>query len=240
MKRFSIFLLTLGLFYLGMSHSTHAQKFESEQISVELQGPSFSGQNTLGISGLRGRYFLSNSSAVRANLDITYNSNSTIIQQSQGSQKELKRTTNSFRIDLRPGYESHLSGTDRLSPYFGGELPIIYQSTSQKIERQVGNSVEETTIKNGQIGSRGPQRPGFLSLGLNGVAGADYYFANNLYLGVEVNFGLQYTINSSVKVEDTGSGNTPNDQTQANDFSLSTGTIGTFRLGYVFGGSNKE
>lgn len=232
--------LSVITFLVGLSGVVHAQKFEAEEISVEVQGPSFTAGNTLGIAGLRGRYFLSDDAAVRANLDINYNSNSTVTQQAQGSQEELQRTTNAFNIDIRPGYEVHLSGTDRLSPYFGGELPIIYQATSLKAERQVGNSVEETTIKNGQVNGNGPAQQGFLSLGLNGVAGADYYFVDNLFLGVEVNFGFRYTMTSDVKVEDTGAGNVPSDQAQGNNFNLGTGTVGTFRLGYVFGSGDDE
>ena len=238
MRQLTIALSLIALF-VGMGNPSQAQKFESGDISVELQGPSFTAGNTLGIAGLRGRYFLSNASAVRGNVDINYTSTSTITQKSQGPQKKLERTRNSFTIDTRPGYEFHLSGTDRLSPYFGGELPIIYRSTSLKVERQEGNNVEVRTIKNGQIRGDGPPL-GFLSLGLNGVAGADYYFAENVYLGVEVNIGLRYRITSDVKVEDTGSGAVPNDRSQGNDFFLNTGTIGTFRLGYVFGGSSKE
>lgn len=239
MKHLTIALSFITLL-VGVGNVSHAQKFEPGEISVELQGPSFTAGNTLGIAGLRGRYFLSKNTAVRGNLDINYTSNSTITQQSQGTQKELETTRNFFNIDLRPGYELHLSGTDRLSPYFGAELPIIYQSTSLKVERQVGNSVEERTYKDGRIGGNGPQQQGFLSLGLNGVAGADYYFAENVYLGVEVSFGFQYQITSDAKVEDTGSGTVPNDQAQGNNFNLNTGTIGTFRLGYVFGTSSQE
>ena len=165
---------------------------------------------------------------------MNYSSNSTITQQGINNQEELQTTSNVFNIDLRPGYETHLEGTYRLSPYFGAELIFELQSSSQTIETVQGGNVEETTISNGRVQGNGPTSPGFTRLGLNGVAGADYYFAEKLYLGVEVNLGFQYTLNSDITVETTGSGQTPPDRSQANDYSLTTGSIGTFRLGYVF------
>lgn len=228
MKQLTIALSLIALF-VGMGNPSQAQKFEAEEISVELQGPNFNRTQTLAIDGLRGRYFLSNTSALRANLDINFNSRSTINQQAQGSQKELESTRSSFFIDFRPGYEFHLSGTDRLSPYFGAELPVVHGSQTSKTERQVGTNVEERTTNEG-----------FVRIGLNGVAGADYYFAEKLYLGVEVNLGFRYTINTDIEVKDTEPGVNPNDQKRGDSYGLSTGTIGTFRLGYVFGGNSEE
>lgn len=228
MRQLTIALSFIALL-VGMGNPSQAQKFEAEEISVELQGPNFDRSQTLGIDGLRGRYFLSNTSALRANLDINFNSSSTINQQAQGSQKELESTESFFFIDFRPGYEFHLSGTNRLSPYFGAELPVVHGSQSSKTERQVGTNVEERTTNEG-----------FVRLGVNGVAGADYYFAKKLYVGVEVNLGFQYTINADIEVEDTEPGVDPNDRKRGDSYGLSTGTIGTFRLGYVFGNSSDE
>lgn len=241
MRKLAFLLPVLGLFLLGTSSESQAQKFEGGDLNLELQASSpFNGSgSTFSISGIRGRYFMSDNSALRVNLGLMYNSNSTITQQSGDDQEQLQTTTNVFNIDLRPGYEYHFSGTDRLSPYFGGGLIFEMQSTSEVTEVEDGDNVEEWTVKNGQIQAGGqtlgPNQNGFTDLGLEGVAGVDYYFAESLYIGAELSLGLVYTMNSAVSVEYTGdASNLPDDQEVGNNFNLGTNAMGNFRVGFVF------
>jgi hypothetical protein len=98
----------------------------------------------------------------------------------------------------------HFQGTDRLSPYVGAEL--AYSMSSSEMTREFHNSNNaddqskpenwqtwDMTVKNGSS-----------SFGLNALAGVDFYFADNFYLGAEVSLGFQ---NTSFKDRETTASN---------------------------------
>ena len=88
-----------------------------------------------------------------------------------GSTSESGSTqTTSMGFSIGYGREKHFKGTNRLSPYLGWDLSVAYASIF------AGNNVA-----------------GF-GLGMRGLTGMDYYFAQNLYLGIEFGLGLNGTI----------------------------------------------
>lgn len=155
--------------------------------TLELQLAPLS-NNPLGITGIRGRLFMSDQTAFRLNTFVGY-TNETIITQQKNDDTlpqlvELKDSDRLLTINIRPGFEKHLSGTDRLSPYFGGEVDLAYQRSVFVSEEQSADDIVTNTFINDN---------GFIRAGLNGIAGFDFYVAKHFYMGAELGFGLSYT-----------------------------------------------
>lgn len=103
--------------------------------------------------------------------------------------------TNSYAINrsyfgawIAPGLEKHFAGTRRLSPYVGAELPIGF--VRSKFE------TDDVLIKGGGSYSSGYSRynnsPSYFSVGLNGVAGLDFFISKRFYTGIELSTGVSY------------------------------------------------
>lgn len=204
-------------------------KAEAGSRNLEVQFAPLGG-NPISIGGIRYRAFLTNEMAYRANIFLGYTSGSTVTQQEANGVPELRNRNSTLTINIRPGIEMHFSGTKRLSPYVGAELDLAYQSNTTVNEIQnpadpADNAVYELTTKNNN---------GFFRLGLNGVAGADYYFSNKIYMGTEIGFGLSYQSNSTIKNESTLPGATNTEAKQGSTFSIGPNAVGQIRLGYMF------
>jgi hypothetical protein len=145
------------------------------------------------IGGIKFRSFSSQTSAFRLGVFIGHSNQSTVTQEEELDDAnvvealELKKTTRSTTISVQPGIERHLTGTERLSPYFGGFVNIGYSMNYEKDEMQIElGAIADPTLSVGHTITRGGQ----LNLGLNAVAGFDYYIAEHLYLGTEIGFGF--------------------------------------------------
>lgn len=93
-------------------------------------------------------------------------------------------TETRFDWAVSVGFEKHLAGTRRLDPYVGGEL-VLGRIGSTKID--VATDVTDVT-GTGTI-RRIVQQDGGFTFGLNVVAGFNYFFAENISIGAEVNLG---------------------------------------------------
>ncbi len=186
------------------------------------------GGSPISINGIKLRKFNDESTALRLGVNLNYASSKTRTGTTADGSVELYDRASTLGISIQPGIEKHMSGTSRLSPYVGGVLDIGFQSSTNKSEFEGGtaNQVEETTIK-GQTG--------FFRVGVNAVAGADYYISNKLYMGVEVGYGLQLVSNATIKTETTVSGApTVKDQKPGSTFNFGPNFNGAIRLGYAF------
>ena len=187
------------------------------------------GGTPISIGGIKYRTFRSETSALRLGLFLGYGNSSTVTQDEDSELElvELMDKESTFSINIQPGIEKHFAGTERISPYIGGVLAIGYESTTEKEESQVADQgVGTTTTKGGNF-----------SVGLNAVAGFDYYVAQKLYVGTEIGFGLALSNDMTKKVtydniegaEDSES----NVDTQSR-FDLGPNVIGQIRLGWAF------
>jgi opacity protein-like surface antigen len=180
------------------------------------------GGSPIGINGIKYRKFTSATTAWRAEVFLGFSS-STDITGLTADEDELRDRSSAFDIVLSPGLEWHLPGTDRLSPYYGGVVNIGFNTSRDRSEFEGADGIEENTTKNGS-----------LSLGLAGVGGFDYYFADNIYLGAEIGVGFGFTSDfdtvSETTVEGVDNVETPNGS------SLNFGPIvqGRIRLGILF------
>lgn len=195
--------------------------------TLELQFEPF-GDNPISINGIRARWFKSEQKAFRLNAFIGISSDSEITQQenSDFNLRELRDKDFSFTINLRPGFEKHLKGTGRLSPYFGMEGDLAYRTSSEKSESQVGNDVKFTKTVNGS---------GFFRIGANAIAGFDFYVIKKLYLGTEFGFGASLTKLLSVKVKSDVDGFIePEPTKRGSSFDFGPNVNAQIRLGYAF------
>ncbi|WP_062543014.1 hypothetical protein [Rufibacter tibetensis] len=172
----------------------------------------------LGASQLRGRYFLSPTTAVRTSFSLQV--------QNDDFNDDYNRT--STRIEFAPGIEKHFAGTERLSPYVGGEIRFSKLFAS---EENPNADIEGAWSNNGNnfnITNRN-----YFGLGLGVVAGADYYFAKHVYLGVEFGLGFQYITEGDVEVNPSN-GSSRTFDGEAGSFYFGPSVTSGLRLGFVF------
>ncbi len=180
-----------------------AQKFQGGEKNLEVNFSPLSAK-PIEINGIRFRMFNSESSAIRVGFGINGDKTTDVIKQpyfqtttgtDSIAKSELYSTTKNFGFSIRPGYEMHFAGTDRLSPYVGVELIFSMDRSSYREEYHSGNTADtEAPAKAAEWSTWTIERKdGSRTFGLNAVAGADFYFADNFYLGVELGLGFQGT-----------------------------------------------
>ncbi len=110
-----------------------------------------------------------------------------------------------FDLSIRPGIEKHFDGTNRLSPYVGAALNVDYSSSTMTEEYWSPNSQAllvdanpDNDFNNHDVWEQ-KTKDGSFGFGLAGLAGMDFYFADNIYLGVEFGFGLNFTSMGATK-----------------------------------------
>lgn len=214
-----IFLITATACFIGSA--TQAQdvyKQTGGEKNIEALFAPFGG-SPIGINGIKYRTFTDATTALRAEVFLGFGSTST-----ETSMEGVAGTssTSSFDIELNPGIEFHLPGTDRLSPYYGGVLQIGFNREAQNFEADDVDAETSTT-------------DGAFRLGLFGVGGFDYYFAHNIYLGAEIGFGLGFTSNFDTVTETTANNETTTTEApNGSSFDLGPAAVGRLRLGILF------
>ncbi len=181
----------------------NAQKFQGGEKNLELNFSPLS-DNPIAIDGIRFRMFNSESSAIRVGFSISGQKNVDVYSPqfvaigagSNGSDvtiPDLLETNKSFGFSIRPGYEKHFAGTDRLSPYVGAELAFSMERSTLTREFHDGNTAESDDAPEQRQVWDMSVTTGSSTLGLNALAGFDFYFTDNLYLGAEITLGLNRT-----------------------------------------------
>ena len=201
-------------------------KFSGGDMNLEIQMASpFAAGEPFSLDGVKFRYFLSNTSAFRLNVNVNASSETEITDQedTDADLLELKKKTADFEFKIAPGYEMHFSGTNKLSPYVGGDVVLNFARNSVKTDDQVANEVVYDKTSNGSF-----------TFGLNGVAGFDYYFAKSLYIGAELNYGLNMT--SEFATKKTSDREDSEDEIDKNggSFNFAPAAMGKFKLGFIF------
>ncbi len=199
-----IFFLALAL---TATTGLFAQKQTGGEKNIEVQFSPLSG-NPLSTNGIRFRMFNSESSAIRIGFGLGGDRVTTVRAQATEAIGSTGQTVavdalydyeSSFNFSIRPGYEMHFDGTDRLSPYVGAEL--LFGIGRNSFEREFwGGNAADARVENYSVFSL-TRTEGTTTVGLNAIAGVDYYIADNLYLGVELGFGLSRTTLRDVEVE---------------------------------------
>lgn len=227
LKKLILAITALPVFLFAQENDSNTFKPEGGEKTLELQFTPF-GDDPININGIRARWFSSANRAFRLNAFVGFSSDTEITQQENSDLNlaELKDKTTSLTINIRPGFEKHLVGTERLSPYFGWELDLAFQTTSFKVEEQ--NATEINYFKTINQG-------GYLRLGANAIAGMDYYIGKKLYLGTELGFGFSYTSFLAIKRKSDLPGFTePDPEKQGGSLDVGPNVVAQIRLGYAF------
>ncbi len=208
MKKVVLFIALVATSVAG----AQAQKFQGGEKNLEVEFNPFGG-SPIGMNGLRFRMFNSESSAIRIGFNIGGTNNNEVYSQqdkTEGSDgavvilPELNQSMQTFNFAIRPGYEMHFAGTDRLSPYVGAELMYAMQSSTTTREfHNANNADDQSKPENWQTWDM-TVKNGSSMFGLNALAGVDFYFVDNFYLGAEINLGFH---NTSYKDRETTAGN---------------------------------
>lgn len=247
------FIVSLAL-VIGASAVAQAQyKPEGGEKNLEVNFAPLGG-TPISIPGIKFRSFTSNNTAFRLGVFVGYQNESTITQEEEFNDEdeqiglELSDRSSSFTIAVQPGYEWHMTGTDRLSPYVGAFANIGYTSETDvmETEHQIGD-VQGTPINDELFQGDVTTKTGQLNLGLNLVAGFDYYFAEHLYIGTEVGFGFNMDNDLSSSTETLNTRPHPEtgvwvenseevDSVHGNQkgFQIGPNVIGQIRVGWLF------
>lgn len=132
-----------------------------------------------------------------------------------------------FGVTLAPGMEKHFAGTSRLSPYIGVELPIGYRGSKSESD----NHVTEGSWTTGSCLSCNIAN---FNVGLNGLAGVDYYLAPRFYVGFEIGAGIQYKKYKDVVTTYKNDVTPAEEQKGYHSVSFSPFSTGGIRVGFAF------
>jgi len=242
-----ILLIAIGAFLAGTAVNAQNLKQSGNEKNLQVLFAPLGGQ-PISIDGISFRKFnATGTSAWRLNLFIGYSSDKSVISQADtgsfatgGGRPETDAKKTSMTFGIRPGYEMHMAGTDRLSPYWGGEL--LFSLTTAKVDSDhvitTGNppsgwSTLTTTSKGDG---------GMTTFGLNIIFGCDYYIAKSLSLGAEFGFGFSATSKTDLESQyidfnATNFSYTVKDAPKAkqgSSFQVGPNAVGQLKLGWLF------
>ena len=224
-----LFLLSALCFASVISN---AQKPEKNSVSAEVQLNFQTGTAAVSILSpvLKGRFFIKNNLAARLSLGITGTTTTTTYTENpDGTGGIGKEEKSSNKFTIAGGVEKHFKGTERLSPYIGVEIWHSSGVTDEIARSNYdGTSYAPDFIQNILPGTT-------ITHGINAVLGADYYFVNHVYLGVEVSWGYQSS--STGQGEDTIFSNNINSTTvtpASDTHGWAVAANSGLRLGFVF------
>ena len=222
----------------GATSLVMAQKpTEGNPHSLELQMNLTGDVNTIVAPTLKYRYFLSSNLAIRFGIgfDGSKEENNVLGENSLGTEGIGTQEIKTSAWEVAPGIEYHFAGTDRLSPYVGLSIGIgggKYTETWTNFDGATGQYDE--FLLSAEVDAP------FSSLNIGILAGADFYVAENFFLGAE--FG--YLIGSETQKEGSvsesrnvpglgtvnGTAKIPEQKSSSNGF----GETAAIRLGWRF------
>ena len=216
-----------------------AQKPSSDDANFSLEGMiNYSGDNGFewNAPNLRMRYFVNDNIAARVTIGLG-------MENTSGNYYEVDPGTGVGTIDessttwsIGLGGEYHLSGTEKLSPYFsagvmfGGMSNSIVGTDVDEIFDPLDDALYESGSSHESSGSAS-----MFGLGLG--AGMDYYVFDNVYLGVELGFSWMSMTDKGGSISSTTAAGTTDITVDSagsmSDVSLGGGNMG-FRIGWRF------
>jgi hypothetical protein len=227
-------LLFLGMAIFGVA--AQAQDFKPVAGDVTTEFGLTGGINNTdfklndGAALLRFRYFNKEKVAYRLGFNVSSTNDKTNAYGADANQKGTF-TQKATNVLNNLGIEKHFTGTDRLSPYVGGDILFGTGSRTETSENTINKGVSYTKdIFNETKG------PGYVSFGLRGVVGADYYIAKRMYLGVEAGLGLVYEKEGKTKTTTTAAGvtTTTEHKSAGSSFNIKPSVITGVRVGFAF------
>lgn len=226
-------LLFLGMAICGVA--ANAQDFKPVAGDVTTEFGLTGGINNTdfklndGAALLRFRYFNKEKVAYRLGFNVSTVNDKTNAYGANAEKGTFTKKATEVLINL--GIEKHFTGTDRLSPYVGGDILFGTGSKNETAENTTdkGATYTKDTFKE-------TKGPGYVAFGLRGVVGADYYIAKRMYLGVEAGLGLLYQKEGKTKTVSTAAGVTTTTESKSagSNFEIKPSVITGVRIGFAF------
>ena len=212
-----------------LSVAAMAQKpTEGNSSSLEVQLNLTGNASTITAPGLKYRYFLSPKMAIRFGLDLgSSNDENNFTENPDGTGATGTQTLKSSGWMVSPGFEYHCPGTEKLSPYVGLVIGI-----------GGGKETEEWSNYNGtgyEAGTSATIEAPYSQFGVSLVAGADFYFAQDFFVGAEFGFTTQSTTfkEGETRYSDSnGSSVTKTPESKSSEMGI--GETAALRLGWRF------
>ena len=182
----------------------------------------------LALNLIQGRYFLNETTAVRAGFNLVVNANSdkatTIGGGLGGSVLTEDWVNRNIQVTINPGIEKNYPITDRLSTYVGGDVLFTYNTDYALYKNSDG---DKTTTTNAA---------GSTTFGAQFVAGFDIAIFKGLYLGAELNYGATWTTFADRVSTNVTGGTTTTTTVEDNNvnFLLTPNIVPSIRLGWTF------
>ena len=177
------------------------------------------GGNFIDGSTLKYRYFLDDDKALRVrltvgvdNTDYAYHqlgeiSDTLALENVDSPQLDL--STSSSVIGIGVGYEIHFDGTDNLSPYFGFEGNFSLATVKHTKEMWGPNEITHVGQYDKFVEWEYSNSQSVTNFGLDVLFGADYYFNDAIYVGLEtgIGFGITSVGNHEISTQLVNGGN---------------------------------
>lgn len=215
---------------LVLTGSTFAQKATAETpFSLEGQVGFVASTMSFNAPAIRFRYFVKDNIAARVTLGVNNSSetNNFFLDEDKntgGSGTEINKI-NGWNASI--GGEYHFTGTDRLSPYGGLDVVFGGGKTTNEWSNYDGTGYNPDFKRNIEAKTS--------TFGVNLVAGTDYYFAENFYLGLELGLGFTGTTTKEGSDEIVTGGVTTNTvSNEGKNSVMGNNFISNFRLGWRF------
>lgn len=244
MKKLMIFVGALTL-----TGSLFAQKPASDDARYSLEGlanlNTSNGMNFTAPS-LRLRYFVNDNIAARVQFGFGGDGSSVVNTPSHETHTYADVTdpskTGTVQIDrsawdLKLGAEYHLAGTDKMSPYFTANVGFGAGSEEQTWTNVFySNPVDPTSDLAYMNGFSVAASGGYSTFSWGLGAGFDYYVADNLYLGLELNLTSTSVTNDDVVKDITTPLSTSTVTTLGNKMTYTNigAAHGSVRIGWRF------
>ena len=216
---------------VALTGLTYAQKPTAGDVTGEVELRFQTGGDYVHVlsPNLNARYFLQDDLALRLSLGVNTSSTSNdFTENADGTGGSGTYETSSSNFGIGVGIEKHFAGTERLSPYIGAGINFSTGSSSQ-----TGTNSDGTMYMASY--SKKVDGPSSSSFGIGVNAGADYYFVNNIYLGIEVGLGFSTgSLGKSTTTETSGGVTVTSISQGGSNSGISVGPNTGLRLGLIF------
>jgi len=226
MKKLS--LLIGGLFFSGLMIA---------QTTINSDGPlTLEGQTTIGgvvgthrlAPAARVRYFFNDNLAIRGTFGYIGRSTTENFFENEidNTGAEGKYTSKNNVWNAALGFEYHVLGTEKVSPYIAADF--VYGAGKTIVDGQ--NASSSSYMMNYSLDTERP----WMRIGGALMGGLDYNFSTAFYLGGEVGVQITSTTNGEGKTEINNNGFVTNSKSNISKSGFTGDLIGTLRLGFRF------
>ena len=229
---FAAALLLSSMMANAQMDSTNVESKESNEFKADPGkfimeigfSPLSSTYNDVNLMGgqLRGVYVLSERIELKLGLGFGINKENEDNGQSGDAWEATSTRTSNFSIN--PGFSYTFEGTKKLEPYVGAELGFGLTASKQ---------VNET---NGYKQTNKNKIQGLNTFEFLALTGFNYFFAKNIFIGVEVGLGVGANFDKGSYTETVENGKTTKveDESDTAELEFSPKVVPTMRLGWAF------